>query len=674
MLFTYFGVNIQVIASSAVVITEAEFDRNLLYPMQGQEIDLEQYRFGNPIHAGEYFSDVYVNGERKGQTVLQFVHTPENPIAGLCLNHDLWQMLDLKPEAMTGSLQADGCTSIIKVLPQARPRFDVANLRLDIEIPKILIHQRPEGYLEASSWQTGKNMAFVRYDFNHHEEHHQQTPKNHHQFLGLQTGLNLGVWSLRHSGSYHQQKHTQTQYQPHQTYIQRDIDRINGRLLIGDFITRSDMFENFAIRGLSMISDTRMLSDLQSNYAPIIRGIANSHAKVNVRQNGHLIYETTVPTGVFEIDDLPFYNYYAGELHVEIEEESGYRHGFNVPVIQSVHMLRPKQLRYEITAGKFRIQNNPIGDILAQASIQYGLNNTVTGRVGLMVMKNYQSLSTGAVWGTKIGLFEGNINHARLNRSNQTHQSNMLRLAYTKTFEKAGAYLRADWQHYLNKESFGLNHAFFDEMRPLNQQHYKNRYQVSLNQNIGNNGGTLYVSGASLEHYQGAKTHEYQVGYSHQYKKLQYRVGFLQSHNMDTQQKQQQFYLNMSMPLGKENKSLSPHWLTTSHIHKIESGDEHHQVALSGMFGNEQQLNYGVFATHAQDGSQHYGISGSYQSSLATVNASMSKSQENTQFSYGISGAVVAHPYGITLGRELGDTFAIVHAKNAKDLFVIQHI
>ncbi len=38
----------------------------------------------------------------------------------------------------------------------------------------------------------------------------------------------------------------------------------------------------------------------------------------------------------------------------------------------------------------------------------------------------------------------------------------------------------------------------------------------------------------------------------------------------------------------------------------------------------------------------------------------------NNQLSFGASGAIVAHPRGITLTNDLSDTFAIIHAKGAK--------
>lgn len=71
-------------------------------------------------------------------------------------------------------------------------------------------------------------------------------------------------------------------------------------------------------------------------------------------------------------------------------------------------------------------------------------------------------------------------------------------------------------------------------------------------------------------------------------------------------------------------------------------------------------------ASRHNDGKHSYSVSGSYRAPMVAINTNIGKSDKTSQLSYGVSGAIVAHPHGITLGRELGDTFAIIHAKGAK--------
>ncbi|MDI5624151.1 fimbria/pilus outer membrane usher protein, partial [Salmonella enterica subsp. enterica serovar Kentucky] len=87
-------------------------------------------------------------------------------------------------------------------------------------------------------------------------------------------------------------------------YVQRDITALRSQLIMGEAYTTGETFDSVNIRGARLYSDSRMLPSSQASYAPIIRGVANSNARVTITQGGYKIYETTVPPGAFIIDDL----------------------------------------------------------------------------------------------------------------------------------------------------------------------------------------------------------------------------------------------------------------------------------------------------------------------------------------------------------------------------------
>ncbi|KYF17681.1 hypothetical protein AIZ04_25550, partial [Salmonella enterica subsp. enterica serovar Typhimurium] len=77
-----------------------------------------------------------------------------------------------------------------------------------------------------------------------------------------------------------------------------------------------ELFDSTQFRGVQLASDDRMLPDSERGFAPVVRGVANSNAKVRISQNGLTIYETTVAPGAFEIDDL-YPTGYGGDLIVQ---------------------------------------------------------------------------------------------------------------------------------------------------------------------------------------------------------------------------------------------------------------------------------------------------------------------------------------------------------------------
>ena len=74
--------------------------------------------------------------------------------------------------------------------------------------------------------------------------------------------------------------------------------------MIGDGNTPGNLFDSVPFRGVQIATDESMLPDSQQGYAPTIRGIARTNARVTVRQNGYAIYSTFVAPGAFVIDDL----------------------------------------------------------------------------------------------------------------------------------------------------------------------------------------------------------------------------------------------------------------------------------------------------------------------------------------------------------------------------------
>lgn len=114
-----------------------------------------------------------------------------------------------------------------------------------------------------------------------------------------------------------------------------------------------EFFDAVSYQGINLGSDPRMLPESQRGFAPTVRGIARTHAKVTIEQNGYLLYETTVPPGSFVIDDL-YPTGYGGDLQVTIQEADGSRQAFRVPYAAVPGMVRAGTTFYNATFGEVR--------------------------------------------------------------------------------------------------------------------------------------------------------------------------------------------------------------------------------------------------------------------------------------------------------------------------------
>lgn len=100
--------------------------------------------------------------------------------------------------------------------------------------------------------------------------------------------------------------------------------------MVGESATTGDVFDSIDFRGAQLASDDNLYPNSMKGFAPVIRGIALSNARVTVKQSGYIIYQTYVSPGPFEIRDL-YSMTSSGDLTVLVTEADGRIHQFSVP-------------------------------------------------------------------------------------------------------------------------------------------------------------------------------------------------------------------------------------------------------------------------------------------------------------------------------------------------------
>lgn len=124
-------------------------------------------------------------------------------------------------------------------------------------------------------------------------------------YVQVRPGLNLGAWRIRQALSWRRSGEQSTKWQSVYTRAERGILALKGRLFLGEMTTSSDVFDGLPFRGVMMNTDDRVIPWHEREFTPVVRGIAHSQARVDIRQQGYLIYSTTVAPGAFELTDMP---------------------------------------------------------------------------------------------------------------------------------------------------------------------------------------------------------------------------------------------------------------------------------------------------------------------------------------------------------------------------------
>ncbi|MEN1743432.1 fimbria/pilus outer membrane usher protein, partial [Pseudomonas aeruginosa] len=105
-----------------------------------------------------------------------------------------------------------------------------------------------------------------------------------------------------------------------------------------------DIFDSVPFRGAMMSSDESMVPYNLREFAPVVRGIARTQARIEVRQNGYLIQSQTVAPGAFALTDLPVTGS-GSDLQVTVLESDGTAQVFTVPFTTPAIALREGYLK-----------------------------------------------------------------------------------------------------------------------------------------------------------------------------------------------------------------------------------------------------------------------------------------------------------------------------------------
>ncbi|WP_024912919.1 fimbria/pilus outer membrane usher protein [Chania multitudinisentens] len=666
------------------VAQNLEFDASFLNVDNTQSVDLSRFANGSSGLPGIYRTALYINNQLVNNTDIEFKMRADKSVYP-CLTSDMIKSIafnyDKLPADFLSQQNKDNlCLDLQHALPEAQVNYDSNEQRLDIVIPQIYMLNTARGTVSPELWDSGVSAALLGYNVNGYTNESRGTRYNS-LYAGVNAGLNVGAWYLRHNGAYSYTDNGPNQYSNINTYLQRDIPALKASALIGQSNTSGQLFDTLPFSGIQLASDERMLPESQRGYAPDIRGIARTNARVTVRQNGQVLYETTVTPGEFLINDL-YPTGYGGDLDVTVRESDGTEQIFSVPYASVAQLLRPGSSRYSIIGGELRNDNLRETPAIYQATYQRGLTNTITGYGGLQANQNYQALQLGAAVGTPIGALAFDVTQANTHlgsstdENGQQHPGSRLsgqsyQVSYSKLINETKSNLslaayRFSTDGYMDfMTGMRARDAVAQGSSPDTIARAKNRFTVTAGQGLPDNWGQMYISG-SLQNYWNKEGSEkqFQMGYNNRYKNLSYGLSMNRSFSsLDTAQTN--YLLSFSLPLRNNEEMHTPQLrMDLSHD---SSGRTGQQASISGTSGAENQFSYGVTAMNANQGMGSSGvINGNYRSSAAALSSSYSTGKGYQSASAGINGTIIGHKGGVTFTPYSSDTFALVEAKGAE--------
>ncbi len=607
--------------------------------------------------------------------------------------------------AVFKSMKPTDCVSLEAAIPDAKASLDFEKLRLDLSIPQAALRNSARGYITPEKWDQGINAILLNYNFTGSNSKSSGN-KTTSDFLSLQSGINIGSWRLRDNSSWNynggDNVKTESEWQHVNTYVERAITSLKGELVAGDTSTPSDVFDSLPIRGAQLSSDDNMLPDSMRGFAPTIRGIAKSNAKVTIKQDGYTIYQAYVPPGAFAINDL-FPTSSSGDLVVSVKETDGSEQSYTVPYSNVPILQREGRVKYAVSAGEYHSgnddQDNPQ---FGQATVIWGLKNGYTVYGGTQFSNDYRSIALGlgknfGNWGA----ISADITEASSTLADDSqHEGKSMRFLYAKSLNNWGTNFQLLGYRYSTQGFYTLDDTSYKNMSGHNTSDevddkgnatepgfydYYNLYytkrgkiQVSISQQVDTS-GSIYVTGSQQSYWNTSEVNTLiQGGYNSTLWDINYSVAYSYNKPPSEPRADQAISLNLSLPIGKW---LSPpddditHTTNNTYASYSNNTDSHgnmtQQMGVNGTLLQDQNLSYSVTEGEGNHGTGNSGSTTmAYQGTYGNANAGYNYSTDYQQVNYGVSGGVVLHHNGITLSQPLGDTNVLIAAPGADGVSV----
>lgn len=651
-------------------------------------VDLTLFESGSQL-PGIYPVDIILNGSRVDSREMFFHTAGESegkPYLKTCLTRDMLISYGIKvdkyPElfhvgSKRNNVKAEECANL-SMIPHATEVFHFDSQQLRLEIPQVALRPPLRGIAPEALWDDGITAFLMNWQANVSRSEYRKYGHSvsDNLWLSLEPGFNLGPWRIRNLMTWNKSSAQSGSWESVYTRAERGLNNMKSRLTLGDDYTPSDVFDSLPFRGVMLGSDESMVPYNQRAFAPVVRGVARTQARIEVRQNGYLIQSQTVAPGAFALTDLPLTSS-GGDLQVTVLESDGTIQAFTVPFTTPAIALREGYMKYNVTVGQYRPSDTAVKhSSLWQLTSIYGLPYGFTAFGGVQMAEHYMAGALGGGWSLgDLGAISIDSIYARSQLKGKNNEiGNTWRVRYNKSFELTDTSFTVASYQYSSAGYHSLPNvldSYRDSRTGLFDTNENRRRRTTLNitQPLGTF-GTVSMYG-SRDEYRDNRAKQDSVGVTlgGSWKNISWSVngsrnrnfGLYKGHEGKTENR---ISLWMSVPLGRWLGSEANNIRATTQILKSSGQDTRYEVGMNGNAFDRHLYwdlsNELVPGSENNHGSRRLNLR--WQGAYGELTGMYGYSSYMRQMSAGISGGMIAHSEGITLGQTMGDTAALVVA------------
>jgi outer membrane usher protein PapC len=593
-------------ATSLIALSSAthavEFNTDVLDTEDKQNIDLSRFSASGYVMPGTYQLIINLNQHDLPEQMVPYLPRDGKPDSSEpCLSKNVVDLFGLKPGiAEKINYWHNNSCADLQALDGVISRTDLSTGILYLIIPQAWLDYTDANWVPPSRWDDGISGILLDYNLNTLASKAQHASSINSTSLNGTAGANLGAWRLRgdYQGNYSNGGQSQQNFDWSRVYLFRAIRPLAATLTLGESYFTSDIFNTFRYAGLSLASDERMLPPNLRGYAPEVSGIARTNAKVTVSQQGRLLYQTTVPSGPFRIQDLN--NSVSGLLDVRVEEQDGSLQTFQVNTATIPYLTRPGAIRYKTAFGRpANIGYNVEGPSFASGEMSWGISNNWSLYSGGIVAGDYNSLSMGIGRDLFVlGALSADVTQSwasQLPEQSSKHGKSF-RLNYAKRFDQLDSEVTFAGYRFSQRQFMTMSQYLDARYRDNNSGNDKEMYTITANKNFSDARVSLYISYSHQTYWDQQTADNYSISFSHYadvlgFKDVSFNLSAGRSKNNGAND--DTLFLGVSIPLGnQQNISYSGQQSQSGYnqnVSYLNNNSNNSNYRLSAGLNNQQQ-------------------------------------------------------------------------------------
>lgn len=326
--------------------------------------------------------ELRVNGERRGVQRLTFGRSGE-----MCADESFLASAGIR---QASPLKVAGtCPELTEVWPKATISLQPATQEVQIVVP-------PEALVKDNDpmhFQHGGTAALLNYSAyrSHFSSYGNQSDFG---YLNLETGVNTGDWMVRGAHSLRQSTGGMA-FDNAYVYAQKTWVGRKQLLQAGQINFTNNLLSGASIDGVQLVPQTalgRQGSDVQ------VTGLARAdQSRVEVRQNGTLIYSTLVLAGPFTLTDIPVLNT-SSDLQLKVITPDGQEEEYSVTAASFRSLVPKAPETWSLALGRMRtdsVSEDYLRPWVASLSDGWRLSRRVLLEGGAITASDYLGAGAG---------------------------------------------------------------------------------------------------------------------------------------------------------------------------------------------------------------------------------------------------------------------------------------